>query len=587
MEWPVNGFFFKDPVSKNWYLYVGEYQQGYQLGKNNNKKNANCAIYTSSDRGKTWTFSGDLFPANKFAYDSVKIEAPDVMVVYADSKYHMIFDWVQNNTTWDNSDTTGIGYAVADRPEGPFVVSKKPVKINTQYKQKPLLNRYSRMYAPMIIKRKNDWVVAYMMDTKPARSWALAISTSLKPEGPYGESKIMMNVEKKSSYPPLQEYYPAFMYDGYVYFPATSVSINRNYQSVYRVKTEDITYPDKYEIFSEGSFWHSVNVDNEFSGIWGQTITGFVDDNDTLYVMFPSKTPNDFGTINLAKASWNNLNRDKGFSLSANDGNSFSYIRKIIDVEGIEMEFKLDGTMHLIWDFHSPIDILDGWGRFDLSQNDPEYKELVINKTDWKINVYHPLKSIFHIDSGKVTNWNSKGNRVRLKKENGKYALSLNEVIYWGGILEDNPGLVGVALNPHSYLFADQLVVDGHQRRGFVTYGYYEALLNAGNQDSDWVFEKSNLFFSGRGAVSKRDSAFAKWNFCGKGFELYSPKGSHYGTVNIYLDGLLLDKVLLKNTEEQKSSMIYKSNTLNKLPHAVYIESMDGLLPVDCIKVDI
>jgi hypothetical protein len=38
--------------------------------------------------------------------------------------------------------------------EGPRIVSKQPVKMNIEYKQKPLLNTYFRMYAPMIIKRK-------------------------------------------------------------------------------------------------------------------------------------------------------------------------------------------------------------------------------------------------------------------------------------------------------------------------------------------------------------------------------------------------------------------------------------------------
>jgi len=138
------------------------------------------------------------------AYDSFKIQAPDVMVTYADGKYHMVFDWFPADFNWQSSEKSGIGYAVADSPEGPFVVSNKPIKLNTQYKQNPLLDRYSRMYAPMIVKREKDWALLYMMDTSPARSWVLAVSTSPKPEGPYGETNIMLNVESKSNYQPLQ-----------------------------------------------------------------------------------------------------------------------------------------------------------------------------------------------------------------------------------------------------------------------------------------------------------------------------------------------------------------------------------------------
>ena len=154
MEWPVNGFLFSDPVSGNWYLYIGEYQKNYRVDQDTAIQDFNCVIYKSADRGKTWNKIGDLFPANMLCYDSIRIQAPDIMLTYSKEKYHMVFDWVSNNFKWNNAELSGIGYAVADKPEGPFVVSKKPVKINTQYKQKPLLNRYWRMYAPMIVKRK-------------------------------------------------------------------------------------------------------------------------------------------------------------------------------------------------------------------------------------------------------------------------------------------------------------------------------------------------------------------------------------------------------------------------------------------------
>lgn len=587
MEWPVNGFLYSDPVSHNWYLYIGEYKEFYKSDKDTTTADFNCVIYKSSDRGKTWNKTGDLFPANMLSYDSIKIQVPDVMVTYADGKYHMVFDWVPGNFDWQNAGQSGLGYAVADKPEGPFVVSKEPVKINTQYKQKPLLNRYWRMYAPMIVKRKNDWVLIYMMDSSPARSWALAVSTASKPEGPYGDTKIMLNVERKTNYPPLQEYFPAFTHDGYVYFPATSVSVNRNYQSVYRVKIEEITNADKYEIFSAGTLWHSANVENEYAGIWGQTFTGFVDDNDSIYVMFPSKDKRDYGTINLAKSSWAHLYRDRGFNLTANEGNSFSYIKKATEVKDIDVKFKLDGTMHIIWDFHTPLDILNGWGKFELDRDDANYKEIVLNKNNWKMNVYDSGKSIVHVDSGNIPNWKSNENSLQIKKIDGKYRLLINEVKCWEGALKSNPGVVGVLLNPHSYLFADRFVVEGPEVKGLVTYGYYTALVAAGDQDSDWVFKKDTMFLYGKGAVCKRDSGFAKWNFDGKGFELFSPRGPMYGTINIYLDGQLIKNLSLKSSHEIKSSILFKSGDLTRGSHAVYIESLDGPLPVDCIKIEL
>ena len=161
----------------------------------------------------------------------------------------------------------------------------------------------------MLVKREKDWVMLYMMDTASPRSWALAASTAQNPEGPFSEAVLIKNVEGKENYPPLMEYFPAFSHDGYTYFPATSVAVNRNYQLINRAKTEQITDPKKWEVFSAGSFWHSTTDPNEYAGIWGQTITGFVDDSDSLVLMYPSKTKQNVGTINLAKASWSHLFR--------------------------------------------------------------------------------------------------------------------------------------------------------------------------------------------------------------------------------------------------------------------------------------
>jgi hypothetical protein len=67
--------------------------------------------------------------------------------------------------------------------------------------------------------------------------------------------------------------------------------------------------------------------------------------------------------------------------------------------------------------------------------------------------------------------------------------------------------------------------VKGRQTKGKLSLGYYEALLNAGNQDSDWEFKRDSLFRNGKGAISKKTDAFAKWNFEGTKFEIYLPKG--------------------------------------------------------------
>ena len=584
MEWPVNGFLFSDPVSKQWYLYIGEYRENYLLENNTGRKDLNCAIYASADRGKTWTKKSDLFGLNTKAYGGLNIEAPDVMVIYADGKYHMIFDWVPANATWGNTDTSGLGYAVADKPEGPFVISEKPLKINTAYKSNPKVGKYARMYAPMIIKRKNDWAILHMFDTQPARAWCLAVATSSQPEGPYSDSKIVLNVEAPNNHPPLQEFYPAFMHDGYVYFPATSVAINRNYQSVYRVKIEELTDSSKYELFSSGSFFHGTQDAHEYAGIWGQTFTGFVQD-DSLYIMYPSKNKINYGTINLAKASWSHFFREKGFRLSSHEEKSFTYIKKAVSFKGLTTNFSAQGTVHFMWDFNAPLDISDGWGKFSLHDVKPDYKEVVVNKNGWKVTVYDGSASPIVSDSGLISKWNDSNNQLVIEKQSDEFVLKINNEQCWHGNVKTKPGIVGIALDPHGYISVDQFELNSSQVEGSVTYGFYEALLSAGNQDSAWTFTHDSTFLNGRGAISRKDSAIGKWIFDGKGFEWYAPKGPAYGKVNIYLDGHLLQTIDLESSTAEKSAPRYISGKLSFGKHNVLIQSVSKKMPLDCIRV--
>ncbi len=583
MEWPVNGFFFSDPQSKCWYLYIGEYRRGYEIKKNASTPDFNCVIYKSTDKGKNWKKMGNLFPAGMSCYDSLHIQVPDVMVLYDQGKYHLIFDWVSSKASWQEMGESGIGYAVADHPEGPYTVSKEPIKINTQYKNDPLLGRYWRMYAPMLVKRQNDWVALYMMDRSPTQSWALAASTASNPEGPYSKPVLIKHVEMKTEYPPLMEYFPAFTHQGYVYFPATSVAMNRNYQQICRVKTEDVLSADKWELFSAGSAWHSANSDNEYAGIWGQTFTGFVDDSDSIYVMYPSKNKQDFGTINLAKASWSKLFRNKGFSLSACEGGSFTYIKKGIDLYTLNMDFELVGTMHLIWDFQGPLDIENMWGKFSLDRPECSYSEIIISQTNWQIK-RHDREQIQLLDSGKFQFQNGVNN-LQIRTENGNYFLLINGQKCSKIKQTADHGLIGIMLDPHANLFTSRFDVTGKRTKQKIVYGCKEALLNSGNLNDDWKFMKDPLFRYGNGAISKQRSGFAKWNFEGTEVEIYLPKGPDFSSVIVYIDGFKVGDINLRNNQLLNSSMVFKSKPLRKGTHAIYIESKDGQLPLDCIEV--
>jgi len=60
-----------------------------------------------------------------------------------------------------------------------------------------------------------------------------------------------------------------------------------------------------------------------------------------------------------------------------------------------------------------------------------------------------------------------------------------------------------------------------------------------------------------------------------------------YGSINIYLDGKFLQNISLKNPLETGSSLVFKVSGARKKRHTVLIESLDGLLPVDCINIEL
>src|SRR5512137_480334 len=62
-EWPVNSFFFADPVSGNWYIYVGDYPEGYA------SRTSRCVLLRSTNHGGSWTNLGVVLQGGKEMFD--------------------------------------------------------------------------------------------------------------------------------------------------------------------------------------------------------------------------------------------------------------------------------------------------------------------------------------------------------------------------------------------------------------------------------------------------------------------------------------------------------------------------------------
>ncbi len=590
-NWPVNGFYFEDPVSGNEYIYVGEYRTGYAMGEDKNKSEigSSCVAYCSEDKGKTWKYKGPVFRD-----DSVKLEgedgiiifAPDASIVYSDGKYYMGFDYATSAFTWDIKGLMhgGIAVAVSDKPEGPYSIYSKPAITNKFFYDKPYNGKYNRCYAATLMKLKKQWVILFDLDSGPYFSWGLTAITAPSPEGPWSTPVLLNSTEYDQYYPSLLEYYPTFLFNDTVYAPATSVAKNRNYQCIFRVSSEDVMNPVKWTLWKEGSVWHSIGVENEYEGIWGQTFSGFVNRENRLKVMYPSRDEENKGTINLAQTEWNKTQRDTGFVFSGHSAPSFTAISGFYSQPEMRASFSYYGTMAIFWNYRAPVGP-------DQPKSDAELHSLMF-ASHTRLQLSDDQWLLLEASQEGRTDTLARGPLQKtpnilldIRHINQQIIISINHQII-KSTNQKNYGKCGLFAMKHSGVEMHSFTVNGDNRPGYTNWLYTEGLLNSGSNLKDWeTIENSPLFTYGIGAVSKIDTARAKWSFTGSGFDLYCPKLPALGMAQIIVNGENRGEINLHAEVPEKSTVVFSIRSLTQKKNAVIMKGKNGKIALDCLRV--
>ena len=590
--WPVNGFLFQDPPSGNWYLYVGNYLEGYRLDP---QYPSICTIFRSVDKGTHWEALGPAFtgPPHIFEGETAPMSsAPDVTVVFSEGAYHMCFDWTTRNTTWENAATpgadanSGVGYARAERPEGPFQPSPRPIA--TTRTQEPLLGKYKRLYASTLIRRSNDWLVLTLTDSGPYFGWALLAMVSKNPDGPYSQPELLLHPESPSYHPPLLEFFPAFVHDGFVYSPATSVARNRNFQCIFRAPIEEAHLPSSWTIEQHGSLWHAVSTENEYHGMWGQTFSGFVDEAAFLNVLFPSRDARGNGTINLARRKWESPYREKGFAASAHGGPTFLRTKDGCTPETLSLRFSWKGTIALIWDAHAPLGA-------DVPRSDASLHPLMLGDNrflelsdgGWRLGGRDAKGTETTLTGGKLPGKPERAD-LAVTWSDGQASIVFDATLLWRGELTAGAGALGLLLAPSSNVALESFAVQGHFAPSTVTLLYTEALLGAAQGFVNWERLSSPLYRYGEGAASKgeKHGACAKWNFDGAAFTLWAPKGPQFGEAELLLDGRPLVRKNFHASSEIASMPVFTHRAETAGFHALMMKPLGGgIIPLDCLEV--
>jgi hypothetical protein len=576
-EWPVNGFLFLDPVSGHHYIYVGDYTQGY------GGRPSRCVLYRSTDGAQTWTNLGVVLQGDPALFDKGG-HTPDVSIVYDAGRYHMVYDWGELNFNAEG----GLAYAWAQKPEGPWHRAQQPITRNTTLSK--LLGRYQRTYAATLIRRSHDWLIVAMMDAAP-NAWALFTMTAPHPEGPWSERKLVRQVERDEFHPPLMEFFPSFAHKGFLYVPATSVALNRNFNLLFQVPLERATEPDAWKIARHGSLWHSEDVENESYGLWGQTFSGSVDPDGTLRAMFNSRDARGFGTVNLARRPWNQPLRERGFVLSGHQGPSFTCLRQTFRRFTLDAKLRLRGTASVIWDYRGVLGP-------NLPQSDAtlhplaktRFRAVQLSPAGWQVVRVDEQGRSMTLASGVTANhptW-----RLRLHcKPDGSMALWSDGKELWTSPPDANannndPGAIGLWVEPHTHLAVDEFQINGQPLPARMNYLGLEALLGAGENPVNWLAWSGPEFRYGIGLVAKQPRARVKWNVTGSRLMLWSPRGPDFGEVEIRVDGQPATLVNLHTEHLTPSQPVWTSKKLRDQFHGIVWQARTGLLPVDCLQVE-
>ncbi len=587
-EWPVNGSLFRDPVSGDWFLYVGHYCAGYKIIPETRSR---CTVSRSSDGGATWEDLGPVFVPYTHLFDGESqpmTGAPDCMVSYADGRYHMCFDWGTAGLTWQNAANpppdvnSGVGYAWAERPEGPFHITAKPIATT---REQPLLEgKYRRMYASSLIKRANDWLVLTLTDSGPHFGWALLGMTATKPEGPYTPAKLLLYPESDRFHPPLLEFFPAFVHEGYVYAPSTSVAVNRNFQTLFRVPIEDAMEPEAWGIVQHGSVWHAEAVEHEAFGIWGQTFSGFVDPDGIFRVMFPCRDAKGCGTINLASRPWNRPYRKRGFVFSGHEGPSLTLLKRQGTLKHLSVTLKHRGEVTLLWNAHMPLgpDKPRSNSRVHpLSMT--RYQGLRLRDDAWTLVGADEAGQLTELGEGELVRKAARTCAIT-RDEDGEAVLSIDGGKVWFGPLTAGSGHVGLLAAPHGHAAVEHFQAEGLDQPARFAMLHTEGLLGAAQNMTHWDEVHNDTFRYGVGAVSKAAGHRVKWNVEARAITLWAPKGPGYGTGEVLLDGKPLATIDFSSAEPVKSAPVYTWEGKEPGRHAFIVRAAKGKLPVDFIE---
>jgi hypothetical protein len=407
----------------------------------------------------------------------------------------------------------------------------------------------------------------------------MAALTSEQPGGPYSSPTLLIYPQSDVFHPPLLEFYPAFVHEGHVYAPATSVAANRNYQTLFRALLEEAHLPRAWQIYQHGSVWHDMPVPHEKKGIWGQTFSGQVGPDNILRVMFPSKNAEDIGTINLAHRPWDRPYKD-GFVLSAPNKPSVAILRQCYRDFQVQALVRANGGWSFAFACRNPLgpDRVHADACLDPVMR-TQRMELKFQEKDWSL-----CDGLGVLKQGALPPGGSPVMRLEIKREGRQVRALFNGALLFSETVPDRAGRLELLAEAGTILFADEFHVAGEVLETSEFWLATEARAGCADITNDWRPVTDTGFRYGAGYFSKVAGARAKWNYEGRGFRIWAPVGPEYGTAQLKVDAGAPVELSFRADKGRKSGVVLSC----ELPagyHSVIITVSTGEVPLDVLEV--
>ena len=581
-EWAVNGSVYRTDDG-TWYCYAGLYGSGY-VGLP-----ALSRTFRSKDKGQTWEDLGWTLGEDGFHFEGNAERSysnPDVFLVWDEKiqKYILTYDGSSADFSWGiahnilaSQADSGAAIALGDSPEGPFTRLKS--RFLSCRKSYGTTGRWDRVYASCVVPRKNDYIGFCLADSGEYFSWALTVVTATEPDGEWSHPKIILSCDCPGYYPCPMEFFPVELRGDKVLAHATSVARNRNYQVTFEADLESAHNPDAWKMIEDGNVFHAHDHPDEYAGMWGQTLHGFVEDGQYV-VMYPSKTADDLGTINIASRPLNTPHTD-GFSFTAHWAPSVTVLKGSWSDLLLETEFTAKGT----------VDIALGYDGI-LGPNDsradsvPEERSL---RNYPGIRIAGTVCSLISVEKdGAEKIWASADlgkavTAIAAKVENGVVTLAANGVSVCEGVAVGVcAGTVALVTKENSRLACSKFVIDGAASAYLWKWNAVDAILGAGQlmpsgtrvtlsddpEPNRW--HRLNDGYLGSGDIT------AKWNLWGSSFKVLFEKHPSLGVASVYVDGHFCGTENLAGEGRGE----YVLSGLENGPHAISVRPYRGKIAI-------